>query len=126
MSTFCQSSAAIWQIVGWFLFVVKIVIPIILIILGMLDLGKAVVSSDDKAIQKSAKSFLMRVIAAIAVFLIPTVVGLVFKMVGNWTDAQAQYDVCRICITSPSKCDISGTVDYNAPATTTDTTKTSK
>ena len=120
MSTFCEGSAEIWQIVGWFLFVVKIVIPIILIILGMLDLGKAVVASDDKAIQKSAKSFLMRVIAAVAVFLIPTVVGLVFKMIGSFTDAQSQYDICKACITAP------GSESCTQYITGTDTTKTSK
>ena len=46
-SGFCANTANIWQIVGIILLVVKIVIPILLIIWGMLDLGKAVVAAND-------------------------------------------------------------------------------
>ena len=62
---FCANTASIWQLVGVVLLIFKIVIPIILIILGMIDLGKAVISSDEKAIQKSAKTLAFRIIAAV-------------------------------------------------------------
>ena len=50
VDNFCAETSNIWRTVGYFLLVFKIVIPIILIILGMVDLGKAVISSDDKII----------------------------------------------------------------------------
>lgn len=98
---FCSASASIWQVVGWFLLVFKIVIPLLLIIFGMIDLGKAVISSDDKAVQKAAKSLLMRVIAGICIFFVPTIVGLVFKMVGAFGTVKSQYDICATCVTNP-------------------------
>ena len=98
---FCQESASLWQIVGWLLLVFKIVIPVLLIIFGMVDLGKAVVSSDDKAVQKAGNTLLKRLIMGIAIFFVPTVVGLVFRMVGGFTEVKTQYNICATCITNP-------------------------
>ena len=43
----CTTLAPVWQIIGWVLWVFKIVIPIVIIIFGVIDLGKAVVASKD-------------------------------------------------------------------------------
>lgn len=99
---FCEASAEIWQLVGYVLFIFKIVIPIILIILGMIDLGKAVVSSDEKAINKAATTLGKRAIAAVLIFFVPTIIGLIFRMVGSFGDVKDQYDVCAACITNPT------------------------
>lgn len=107
-SGFCHDSAGIWQVVGWVLLVFKIVIPIMLIILGMIDLGKAVVASKDDEIKKSIKSLAMRAIAAVVIFFIPTLIGIVMGLVSNFSSsgAKADYEVCRKCITNPSKCEV--------------------
>ena len=96
---FCAETVNIWRTVGYFLLVFKIVIPIILIILGMIDLGKAVISSDDKAISKSVKSLAMRLIAAVVIFFIPTIVSFVIQLVD--TSVDDQNEVCARCISSP-------------------------
>lgn len=104
--TFCSDAVDIWQTVGYFLLVFKVVIPLLLIIFGMIDLGKAVISSDEKAVSKAAKSLLMRAIAGVCIFFVPTIVGLLFKMVGNFGEVKDQYDICAACISNPtgSKC----------------------
>lgn len=99
VDTFCSDTANIWRTVGYFLLVFKIVIPIILIILGMVDLGKAVISSDNKEVSKAAKSLLMRCIAAVAIFFIPTIVSFVIRLVD--TSTSDKYEVCAKCISSP-------------------------
>ena len=63
--------------------VLQIGIPIILIVLGTLDLGKAVISSDDKAVKEAQSKLIKRCIYAILVFFIVTLVDLLFMMVGN-------------------------------------------
>ncbi len=108
--TFCSDSASIWQVVGYFLLVFKIVIPILLIIFGMVDLGKAVISSDDKAVSKAATSLLKRVIAGVCIFFVPTIVGLVFNMVGNFSEVKDQYKICSKCISSPTSSECKGYV----------------
>lgn len=97
---FCNETVNVWRLVGYFLMVFKIAIPIILIVLGMIDLGKAVVSSDDKAISKSVKSLAMRVIAAVCVFFVPTVIGFIVGVVD--TSVNDDSLVCRRCISSPT------------------------
>ena len=107
--SFCYKTAIIWQVVGYVFLIAKIVIPIILIILGMVDLGKAVISSDDKAISKAAKSLLMRTIAAIAIFFIPTIIKLAFEFVAGFNeDMKNDAQNCIDCLTSPNgSCDTS-------------------
>ena len=63
--------------------VLQIGIPIILIVLGTLDLGKAVISSDDKAVKEAQSKLIKRCIYAILVFFIVTLIDLLFMMVGN-------------------------------------------
>ena len=71
----CTSLSPIWQIIGWVLWVFKIVIPIVIIVFGMIDLGKAVVASKDDEIKKSVKSLVMRAIAGIIIFFTGTAIS---------------------------------------------------
>ena len=63
--------------------IIQIGIPIILIIMGTIDLGKAVLSSDDKEIKASTGRLLRRAIAAVAVFFVTTIVTLVMGLFGT-------------------------------------------
>ena len=101
---FCANSANIWQIIGSALLVFKIVIPIILIIWGMLDLGRAVVAAKDDEIKKATKSLAMRAVSAVAIFFLPTIVGIVMGLVSNFaaSGAKEDFDTCRKCMTSPN------------------------
>lgn len=58
-----------------------ILIPIGLILFGAFDLGKAVVASDEKEVKAAQSRLIKRVIYAILVFLVPTLVALVMKIV---------------------------------------------
>ena len=69
---FCGRTAPIWQFVGYFLVALKIVIPLIIIVLGVIDFATAVVSSDDKAISSATKGLFKRLIVGVVIFFIPT------------------------------------------------------
>ena len=71
MTGFCENAKDIMQIVGWALLIFKLIIPIIIILLGALDLGKAVTADKDDEIKKSTKSLGMRIIAGLIIYLIP-------------------------------------------------------
>ena len=96
---FCGRTAPIWQFIGYFLFALKIVVPLLIIVLGIVDFAKAIASSDDKAISKAAKSLLMRIIAAICIFFIPTIVSFVINLVDGTLGAN--YEICANCISNP-------------------------
>ena len=100
----CTGLKPVWQLVGYILLIFKIVIPILIIIFGAIDLGKAVVASKSDEIKNAAKSLMFRALAGVFIFFIPTLVGFVFSMVGEWSELQTEYEVCQRCITSPGNC----------------------
>ena len=57
--------------------IIYIGIPILLILFGTIDLGKAVMANDDKAIKTATSSLIKRAIAALAVFLVSMLVSVV-------------------------------------------------
>ena len=70
--------------------IIQIGIPIILILLGMFDLGKAVVASKEDEIKSAQKLLIKRVIYAVAIFFVVFLVTAVFNIV---TGTQKQGDI---------------------------------
>lgn len=84
--------------VGTFVNIFKIAIPIILIIFGMLDLGKAVMSNDEKEMKGAQGKFIKRIIYAVIVFLVVAVVQLIFGMLAKASDGDVNKDNITSCI----------------------------
>lgn len=103
VSTFCNDTHEILELVGWVLTIFKIAIPLIIIALGLLDLGKAAISSKPEEIKKSAMSLVWRLVGGIVIFFIPTIVMLVFGFVNDFGEnkGNVDFDVCYGCIVSP-------------------------
>ena len=104
LDVFCHDTVGLWQTVGKVLVIFKIVIPLLLIIFGMIDLGKAVIGSKEDDIKKATSSLIRRAIAAIVIFFIPYVVSGIFGLVSTFQkqkDAEG-YDVCQTCLTNPN------------------------
>ncbi len=75
--------------------VLKIGVPILLIIFGMLDLGKAVMAQKDDEIKKGQQTFMKRCIAAVIVFFIVAIVQLLVGIVAG--DDNAGISGCIDC-----------------------------
>ena len=63
--------------------IIRWAIPIVLIVLGSIDMFKAMASSDDKKAGEAKKTFIRRLIYALVAFLIPFLVSLAFDVVGS-------------------------------------------
>ena len=61
----------------------QIGIPILLIILGTVDLGKAVISSDEKEVKSAQNRLIKRFIYAALVFFVTTFVSVVMNIVST-------------------------------------------
>ncbi len=107
---FCRKTAEIWQLVGTILMVIKIVFPLLVVIFGIIDIGKSVVAQKPEEISKSFKSFLYRLAAAVAIFFIPTVVAFGINLAHGFQTVNNDYSVCSSCISNPNGCDIGETV----------------
>jgi hypothetical protein len=75
----------IYKIIG----IIQFGIPIILIILGMADLGKAVMAADEKEIKEAQKILGKRAISAIAVFFVIAIVKLIIGILPTDQDTSA-------------------------------------
>lgn len=73
--------AMIPNLVSTVINLIKIVVPILLIVFGMLDLGKAVMAQKEDEIKKGQQTFVKRLIAAVIVFLVLFVVQIVLGLV---------------------------------------------
>ena len=72
---------AIAGIISIVINIIKIGVPIILIILGMIDMGKAVASQKEDEIKKGQKTLISRCIAAGIVFFVVAIVQLMLSIV---------------------------------------------
>ena len=73
----------LWTVIGTIINIIWIGIPIILIILGSIDLGKAVISSKEDEVKKAKKAFINRLIYAVLVFCVVWLVTFIFDQVAK-------------------------------------------
>ena len=99
---FCYNTSVVFQFIGYIVLVLKILIPSILIVLGVIALGKAVIAADDKEIKTAVNSIIKKFIAAVCIFFIPAIISAMFTIVNGFGDVKADYQVCVKCITSPT------------------------
>ncbi len=82
----------ILSIVKWVVTAISYVVPIILIVLTILDIAKIVTAGniDDKLKKEVTNKIVTRIVFAILIFLVPTIVKLLFKLVPLTQDQKNQ------------------------------------
>ena len=102
---FCEEKGVLktFQIVGYILFIAKIIVPLLLIILGTIDFAKATISSDDKATKDAVISLIKRVLIAVIIFLIPTILDFLLSLVNGASEAfkDSEFTNCTDCLFDP-------------------------
>ncbi len=73
----------IWSIAGFVVKAIWIGVPILLIVFGMIDLGKAVIASKEDEIKKATKAFGKRFLYAALVFAVVWIVTVVLNLVSG-------------------------------------------
>lgn len=68
--------------------IVKIVIPIALIIFGIIDFAKAVISSNEKSQSKTVNLFLKRLLYGVLIFVVPWIVEVLMITLGNLLESE--------------------------------------
>ena len=110
-SSTCTTLKPFLNIVGYVVIIVKIVIPILLVVFGMLDVGKSVIASKPDEVTKNLKSFAMRCVAAVLIFFIPSIVSVLINAVaetgqsgeatGDNSNANSNWLTCWQYVLSP-------------------------
>lgn len=79
----CGELGFIMRILGFLMKLLKIAVPITLILLIVIDFAKAVIANDDKKMHEATSVAGKRLVYALVIFLVPTIVRLIFNQVGN-------------------------------------------
>ena len=85
-TTMCGGIAVpneLFNIVALIIRIIKIVVPILLIIWGMLDFAKSVIAKSEDDVKKYRKAFVQRLISGILVFLIVVIVQLIVNLLAG-------------------------------------------
>ncbi len=75
--------AAVADITSFIYGFLKIGGPVLLIILGAIDLGKAIVATDESGIQKAKKKLINKFVAAACIFLAFSIIQMIVNIVGG-------------------------------------------
>lgn len=73
----------IFIFIGKIVTILKIIVPIILVIIGSVDLIKAVMAQKDDEIKKAYSTLLKRVIIGVVIFFLPGLVKMVINLADN-------------------------------------------
>ncbi len=93
----------VFKYIGIILDIILIAIPIILIVMGCIDFIKAIIAGKDDKIKKSQSTFVKRIIAAVLVFCVPTIIGLLLSLLNQGKNAYLS------CVLNTSTCNINET-----------------
>lgn len=80
-----------------FIDIVKIAVPIMLIIFGIIELARAMMSPDEAAMKKAQGSFIKKLIAAVCVFLVPTILNIVTGIIAKGTNGAVETGNWAVC-----------------------------
>ncbi len=82
---------------------IKILVPVIIIVLGILDIAKSVMASQEKDMQEYLRKFTRRIIAGVAIFFVVAIVQFIFGTIKDGSSASKL--ACISCfISSESNC----------------------
>ena len=88
--------------------ILQIGIPILLLLFGTIDLGKAVMAGEDKEIKEAQKMFIKRLVYGVIIFFIPYLVAGVYSLFDGMSteggDTNEGTNLCWKCAIKGGKC----------------------
>lgn len=83
--------------------IIKIAVPVLLVIFGMLDLVKGIIASKEDEIKKGQQIFIKRLIVAVIIFFVTTIVQLIISFATDENDNNIMS--CANCFINGAKSD---------------------
>lgn len=101
---------SIIKVASLLLLILRLFVPIIIIIIGTIDLVKVVTSGDEKLISSSIKQLGARILIGLLVFLLPPIIDFFLApfLKATSSDSGTVYSdslVCEKCLLSPNECE---------------------
>ncbi len=105
----CTSSAIqTFKVAGIFIYILRILIPLCLIIVSSISMAKVVMSGDAKDLTSVLQQFGKRLIAACIIFFIPVIISFFSNLIQDIRGVESSFEKCGICLDKPfsDKCEV--------------------
>lgn len=96
--------AKVPELVSLFVLIAQIVVPVILVLLGMIDFAKGVMSQKEDEIKKGQQTFIKRLVMGAIVFFVVALVKILVGVVGDNTTNKENIISCIDCFIN-NNCD---------------------
>lgn len=101
-STNCADFAHTLRIGGYLIFLVKIILPFIIMIKASMNMMTIVTNGDPGELKKQAKKVVTSLIASIIIFFLPTLLNTMFGFISNFSSNRTEDSkICSACIFEP-------------------------
>lgn len=101
----CGESRVLYALrfVGYLVFVARIFVPILIVIWGIFDIYKVVMSGESSSFTKQARMLGMRIVLGMLVFFLPPIIGWFTGTFGTMNETNEN---CVNCLLEPFSCTI--------------------
>ena len=108
IASLCGEARSPLRFAGILITAFKVLIPLIIIILGIFDLGRAAIGTKPEEIKKAAVGLIWRLVGGIVIFFLPSLVITFMNLVGDFKNESKHPDIewtiCETCLLHPSNC----------------------
>ena len=103
---FCEYGGVLraFKILGIIFYILKLVIPIVLIIVTVINTGKGVFTGKEEDLKEIFPVFIRRFIACVLIFITPSMLNIIFNSLVFVNDSQ--YKACTVCAFDLKNCEI--------------------
>lgn len=107
---FCDDAGMLktLKIIHVIITIAKILIPILLIIFGSIEYGKAALADNQDAVEKTTQALIKKVIVGLLIFFIPTIVNALISFSQSNKDKgdlNGEFAKCALCFAGDKACD---------------------
>lgn len=106
--------------------ILKVAIPLIIVILGIISLAKVIISDDQNMLSNAISSLIKKFLIGVFIFFIPTLISTIIGYIDDADNVRSEYRACTECLLN-SNCtgsSIDSTTEENHDSITNNTTTT--
>ena len=100
-SNFCEETVNAWKLAGLGLMIIKIGVPLIISITGIIPLATVVTTGKAEDLIIAVRKLFFKLIAAFIVFLVPTIIPIVINLLAEQKE-NANMNLCTACLNAPT------------------------
>lgn len=108
---FCDEKGVLksLKIINMVITVAKILVPLLIIIYGSIDYGKAALSDDGDALEKTTQKLIKKIVVGVMIFMIPTIINSLISFSQSSKDKadanSGEFRKCALCFAGHKDCD---------------------